>query len=389
MPATQLSSISSTLLPPEITGPIFTKATEQSAVMRLARQVPLSVTAETAIPVPLDVPMAGWLVEGGAKPVSGSGVGVKTMAGKKVAVLVPVSEEVAMTDAASLYTQLENDLPTAIARAFDYAAIHGRGINGGPGPFSDSLIETTNVVTLGTTAAADGGMYADIVGGEALVESNDWDFSGFAADPRIRTMLKLSTDTIGHPLFTPNVLTGDGGIGDGATGSGTLDGFPIAFNRGVSGKLYRQSNINQRTVLDGQTTDDSLNLISDSADFDTGDIGKTVSGTGIPANTTIVSITSDTEVVMSAEATATATGVSVLIAGAADTGLRAIGGDWSQCAYGVGIDLRIKVSNEASYVDSDGTLHNVFQENLVLLLAEAYYGFVVGPDPLAFVQYLL
>ena len=83
-----LSGVNSTLLPPEITGPIFTKAVEQSAVMRLARRVPLSVTAQTAIPIPLDVPVADWVVEGGKKPVSSSGVNVKTMAGKKVAVLI-------------------------------------------------------------------------------------------------------------------------------------------------------------------------------------------------------------------------------------------------------------------------------------------------------------
>ena len=68
-----------------------------------------------------------------------------------------------------------------------------------------------------------------------------------------------------------------------------------------------------------------------------------------------------------------------------DSGLRAIGGDWSQCAYGVGMDITIKVSTEANYYD--GTVwHSAFQENLVLLLAEAYYGFVVN-DPSAFVAY--
>jgi hypothetical protein len=45
-----LSNTSGTLLPPTITGPIFAKASEQSAVMSLARRVPLSVSANTAIP---------------------------------------------------------------------------------------------------------------------------------------------------------------------------------------------------------------------------------------------------------------------------------------------------------------------------------------------------
>jgi HK97 family phage major capsid protein len=141
------------LLPPTITGPIFAKATEQSAVQSLARRVPLSVSANTAIPIPMDVPVADWVAEGGVKPAAQVGVGVKQMTGKKVALLVPVSEEVAMTNPAGLYDQLVQDLPTAIARAFDYAVINGKSLRtGGAGPFGEYLAQATNTVALGTTA---------------------------------------------------------------------------------------------------------------------------------------------------------------------------------------------------------------------------------------------
>jgi hypothetical protein len=61
------------------------------------------------------------------------------MTGKKVALLVPVSQEIARpTRPAS--TPAAQDLPTAIARAFDYAAIHGLDLRtGGAGPFADYL----------------------------------------------------------------------------------------------------------------------------------------------------------------------------------------------------------------------------------------------------------
>jgi hypothetical protein len=383
--ATNLSAVSPTLLPPTIVGPIFAKAVESSAVMSLARRVPLSVTAQTAIPVPLDVPLADWVVEGGRKPVSSGAVNVKTMAGKKVAVLIPVSEEVAMSNPASLYDQLTQDLPTAISRAFDYAAIHGRAINGGPGPFGDYLAETSNSVTLGTTAQGSGGLYTDIVNGEALVEANSYDFTGFAADPRIRSQLKTATTTQGLPLFVPNLVNG-GGIGDGATGNGSLDGFPIAYNRGVGGKLWRQSNVNTRSVT-VSTTSASTAVVVTTGAFDAGDVGKTITGAGIPAGATISAVTDATHITISAAATATATGVAGTVQGAADTLLRAVGGDWGQCAYGVGMDISVRISREASYVDTDGTTHSAFQENLVLLLAEAYYGFVVG-NTNAFVRYM-
>jgi hypothetical protein len=65
--------------------------------------------------------------------------------------------------------------------------------------------------------------------------------------------------------------------------------------------------------------------------------------------------------------------------------LRGIGGDWSQAAYGVGMDITIKVSTEANYFDGTNW-HSAFQENLTLLLVEAYFGFVMG-SPDAFVAY--
>jgi hypothetical protein len=46
-------------------------------VQQLARKVPLSINANTAIPVPMDIPEADWVGEGGVKPAAEGGVGVK------------------------------------------------------------------------------------------------------------------------------------------------------------------------------------------------------------------------------------------------------------------------------------------------------------------------
>jgi hypothetical protein len=51
------------------------------------------------------------------------------------------------------------------------------------------------------------------------------------------------------------------------------------------------------------------------------------------------------------------------------------------------MDISIKISTEASYSPDGGTTWiSAFQNNLTLLLVEAYYGFVVG-NPNAFVAY--
>ncbi|MGA5035096.1 phage major capsid protein [Streptomyces cellulosae] len=304
----KLSDVNATFLPPTLTGPIFEKSVEQSAVMSLARRVPLSMSANTAVPVPLDVPTADWVEQAGRKPLGTGGMDIKQMTGKKIAVLIPVAMEVVQSNAAGLWTQLQSDLPTAFSRAFDRAAIHGKTMKGATGPFADYLTQTTKAVSLGTTTQANGGIWGDFVKGMGDIADDDWDYTGTVADHRLKARLLGATDTTGRPILVDTTQPGTG-----AALAGTLVGEPIAYSRSVSGKLRRQS-------------------------------------------------------------------------GTVDSGLRAIGGDWSQTAYGVGMDITVRISREATYIDEDGGVHSAFQENLVLLLAEAYYGFVLG-DPEAFVKF--
>lgn len=312
----KLSAVNSTLLPDTVTGPIFEKTIESSAVMQQARKIPLPIDASTAIPIPGDVPLADWVDEGAKKPVSEGSVGVKTMSGKKVAVLVPASEELARTNAGGLYEQLQSDLPKALARAFDFAAIHGKSLKtGAAGPFADFLAATAKSVTLGTATQANGGVYGDIVAGEGLVVDDDWDFSGFVADPRLRVQLAQSYDTTGRPLFSPyGSLNGGPQVNNAVGNGGYIAGYPANFSPGVSGRLRRQST-------------------------------------------------------------------------SSDSGLRAIGGDWTQAIYGVGMGISMRVSTEGGYIDDGGTPHFATQENLVILVCEAYFGFAMG-DASAFVKYL-
>lgn len=303
-----LSNVDGALLPRTITAPIFEKSVEASAVMQLARPAPLALDATTSVPIPMDVPVADWVGQAAKKPLSTGGVDVKQMQAKKVAVLIPVAMEVAKTNAGGLYDQLQKDLPTAFARAFDHATIHGKTMKGATGPFTEYLAATTNSVALGTAAQADGGIWADFVNGMAEVVDSDWDYTGTVADHRLKPSLLLATDTTGRPILVDTQTPGTN-----MAAAGTLIGEPLAYSRSVSGKQRRQST-------------------------------------------------------------------------STDTGLRAIGGDWSQAAYGVGMDITVRISDQATYVDEEGGVHSAFQENLVLILAEAYYGFVLG-DVDAFVKF--
>lgn len=411
----QLSNVSGTLLPPTITGPIFLKTAEQSAVQRLARKIPLAVNAQTAIPVPMDVPTADWVVEGGSKTTGSAGMGVKIMTGKKLAVLVPVSQEIVMTNAAGLYDQLEQDLPRALGRAFDYAAIHGLSLKtGGAGPFNDYLASTPNSQVIGASAASAGGAYADLwLGVQKVVNAptQGFEFNGFATDPRLAPELALSVDTQGRPLFVDNSMNANSGF----NGS-TLIGYPAAQNAGVSGKYYRQGDLVQVLTIVGSPTGGTFTITvagqtttalaynATAATVQTAlqafsggyagaptanPFGLTVTGSaGGPYTITFANFGSPVSANQKSltGGTAAASQATVAQSPVLDSGLRAIGGDWSQAAWGQGMDITIKMSDQASYYDGTNW-HSAFAENLVLLLAECYYGFVMGPDPSAFCAY--
>lgn len=393
-----LSNVAPTLLPPTLTGPIFAKTAEQSAVQQLARRVPLSVSANTAIPVPMDIPVADWVAEGGVKPAAQAGVGVKIMQGKKVALLVPVSEEVVNTNPAGLYDQLLQDLPTAISRAFDYAVINGKSLRtDGPGPFGDCLAQATSTVALGTATQGSGGLYTDIVTGVGKVIDKNYDFTGIAADPRFKVDAQLAVDTTGRPILA----------------DGSLAGYPAAYNKGVSGKYWRAGDSVQTVTINGTPTGGTFRLASGGNFADIaynaaastvqtavqawGGIYATVTVSGsaggpytitFPAITSLVAAASAPFTVDQKNLTGGTTATSkatVAPSGAGGSGslLRGVGGDWTQAAWGQGMDITVRVSKEASYFDGT-SWHSAFQENLVLLLVEAYYGFVMG-SPDAFV----
>lgn len=67
------------------------------------------------------------------------------------------------------------------------------------------------------------------------------------------------------------------------------------------------------TYTDLATTSGAATITSASAGFTSADVGKTIVGTGIPASTTILSVQSATGATMSANATATASGVTFTI----------------------------------------------------------------------------
>jgi hypothetical protein len=160
-----------------------------------------------------------------------------------------------MTNPAGLYDAAPAGPADAIARAFDQAAINGKDLrSGGAGPFSDYLAQTGSSVALGTAAQATGGLYADIVTGAGKVVDKNFDFTGIAADPRLKIDALLQTDTQGRPLFND---------ANGADGERRLDRrLPDRLLQGRVGRYWRAGDTTQVVTINGTPTGGTFVLSS-------------------------------------------------------------------------------------------------------------------------------
>lgn len=107
--------------------------------------------------------------------------------------------------------------------------------------------------------------------------------------------------------------TTDGTVRPKTLAGGKVASWEVACKKGeiatLGLDLIGRHVIGHRTVTDGVTTNASTTVTSATAPFVQDDVGKPISGTGIPASTTIASVESTTSATLSAAATASATGL--------------------------------------------------------------------------------
>lgn len=184
-------------LPAEVSAEILQKTQLQSAVMQLARQIPLPGRG-AAIPVITGDPQAAWVDETNAKPVSNPSLATKIMRGYKLAVIVPFSDEF-RRDAASLYDAIVARLPLALAAKFD-ATVFGAAA-GAPGSDFDTLGSAT-AQSLSTDA------YAGLVAAQGAIATAGGIMNGIALSPQGQGVLLAAVDGDRRPLFINSVAEG-------------------------------------------------------------------------------------------------------------------------------------------------------------------------------------
>jgi HK97 family phage major capsid protein len=215
----RLSTNAAALLPKEISAEIWAGVQEQSAVMRLARQMNLPGSGVT-IPVITGDATADWANETDTKSVSRATLDSKQITPYKLAVIEPFSKEF-RRDLPAVYAELQRRLPNAIARKFDQTVFG----TSAPGTNFATLGGATAVALSPHATDVKKGTYAGLVQAYTSVAAADGTLSGWAMSSQAKAILLGQVDSTGRPLLAESIANG--------STVGALLGEPVYYTRGV------------------------------------------------------------------------------------------------------------------------------------------------------------
>ncbi len=187
-------------LPTEVSNEILAKTQEASAIMRLARHIPLPGRGLT-IPVITSDAEADWVAETAEKPVSNPGLSTKLMTPYKLATIIPFSKEF-LRDNRILYDELVRRGPNALSRKFDQTVI---GAAEKPGDNFDNFASCTAQSLIPTSDAS---LYDGLVAAVTDISTHGGILDGWALSPQAKGLLLGTVDTTGRPIFIDNVAEG-------------------------------------------------------------------------------------------------------------------------------------------------------------------------------------
>ena len=183
-------------LPVDVSNEIMQKTREASAVMRLARQIPLPGRGAAINAITSD-PVAAWVGETNAKLVSNPGLETKVMRAYKIAVIVPFSNEF-RRDLAALYDAIVGRIPGALAQKFDNTVFGGTAA---PGSDFDTFASVT-------AQDIETDTYAGFVAADGDIAAHGGIMNGIVLAPQGKSIVLGATDQTKRPLFINNVADG-------------------------------------------------------------------------------------------------------------------------------------------------------------------------------------
>jgi HK97 family phage major capsid protein len=248
-----------------VSNEIWSTTIDESAAMRLARQVNLP-GGGVSVPIITGDVEAAWVAETDEKPLSRSTFGQKNMVPYKLAVIEPFSNEF-RRDLPGLYAELARRLPLALGKKFD-ETVFGLAA-GAPGSDFDTLGDAASVGISGNT-------WGGLVAADTAVSLAGGMLTGWALAPQARALLLTAVDGDGRPLYINNVTESNvpnllgapvfqttavyaADADAGGAGTAAQLGFVGDWNSAFYGTVegIQVSLSDQATLTDGETT---LNL---------------------------------------------------------------------------------------------------------------------------------
>jgi HK97 family phage major capsid protein len=208
------------LMPEEVSKAMLGKLTEESAVLKMFRRIPVSRNA-VRFPIITALPTAYWVSgDTGLKQTTKLAWDNKFMQIEEIATILAVPENVADDIDADVWDEAEPLVREVIGRTLDTAVYFG--INA-PASFPKNILQAAtdagNTVTEGTANAAAGGYFGDLDNLIGSVEDDGFDVTGYVAARSAKRKFRSARDTQGRKN-DPGRLSPD---------LATLDGEPISY----------------------------------------------------------------------------------------------------------------------------------------------------------------
>jgi HK97 family phage major capsid protein len=204
-------------VPTSIAADLFAAATYESAVLRLARQVPMPA-GRTQIPIPTAFPVAKFVntTTSRRKPWTDVQWSQENLVAEELACVFSIPQEYLDDAAIDLWGTIRPMAASAMALAIDGAVLFG---DGAPATFpAGGVVANLAGIAPQTPDLAEGVNQA-----MAMVEATGLIPTGDAAKVSTRASLRGLRDANGNPIYLPSLQQG---------GVDTLYGIPIAFTLG-------------------------------------------------------------------------------------------------------------------------------------------------------------
>lgn len=194
-----LSANLSGFIPAEVSNEIIAGITRGSAVMGLAKVVPMS-TPEKVVPVLSKGVGAYWVGETEKIQADAAEWIYPKLVAKKLAVMVPISSEALNDSTIDVFAEHKDLIAEAFATAFDSAALFGTASPYGVGKsIIEKIVASGNEFTKGSVVGQEiGGDVADVMG---LIEADGYDVNAFTGPIAFKNSLRKAKDDAGNAIF--------------------------------------------------------------------------------------------------------------------------------------------------------------------------------------------